>query len=108
MSGQNLWWGYLHFHLPNYLLAVVMYTMLGRLILGFFVPPHSKLYIWVWFCRITEPFLRAARLVTPEFIPPLWLLPIAAYWALLLRIVFYMAMSAAGQVPRIAGTTGAV
>lgn len=107
MTAQHVWWGYLHFHLINYALAVVQYTMLGRLILGFFVPPQSSNYIWRWFCRITDPFLVSVRVITPEFIPPLWLLPVAAFWALLLRVGFYMAMSAAGQVPPLARAAGA-
>ena len=35
-------WGYLYFHLPNFILAAVMYTMLGRAMLGLIVDRGFK------------------------------------------------------------------
>ncbi len=48
-SFWNLW----YFHVPNFVLAVVMYTMLGRALLGLFVEHDSRNYIWRGFCAIT-------------------------------------------------------
>ena len=50
---------YWYFHIPNLVLAAVMYTLLGRLILSFFVPPDWKNYIWRAFVKITLSTSRA-------------------------------------------------
>ena len=34
---------------PNFVLAALMYTLLGRALLGLFVPPDSANYIWRFF-----------------------------------------------------------
>ena len=49
-----------YFHLPNFVLAALMYTLLGRAILGVIVgPQNSSNYIWRFFCRITDPVVAA-------------------------------------------------
>ena len=48
-----------YFHLPNFVLAALMYTLLGRAMLGLFVEPDSPNYIWRFFCRITDPVVAA-------------------------------------------------
>lgn len=95
----NLWWDYLHYHLPNYALSVVMYSLIGRFLLGFFLPPESQNYIWRWFRRLSDWFVRLVALVTPRFIAPVWLPLVAVFWIVALRLVFFMAMYALGQVP---------
>ena len=52
---------YWYFHLPNFVLAALMYTLLGRALLGLIVEPDSSNYIWRFFCRITDPVHRADR-----------------------------------------------
>ncbi|MBM3489506.1 MAG: YggT family protein [Alphaproteobacteria bacterium] len=69
MTPDNIWWDYWYLHLPNFALSAVMYTMLGRFLLGFVLPADSSNYIWRWFCRLTEPFLRAVAFITPLAAP---------------------------------------
>ena len=52
---MNGFWTYWYFHIPNFVLAAVMYTLLGRLVLGFFVPENWDNYIWRGFKRVTDP-----------------------------------------------------
>ena len=52
---------YWYFHLPNFLLAALMYTLLGRAMLGLIVEPNSQNYIWRFFCRITDPVVARGR-----------------------------------------------
>jgi hypothetical protein len=103
MAGQNIWWDYLHFHLPNYALSVLIYTMFGRFLLGFFVPPNKPNYIYRWFCRLTDWFIRPVAFITPRALPPVFLPPIAAFWLIVIRLVFFAAMFAAGQLPSVTG-----
>ena len=66
---------YWYFHLLNFALAVLMYTLLGRVLLGLMVDADSPNYIWRFFCRITDPVTAIVAIVTPKVTPPvvLWL-----------------------------------
>lgn len=102
----DVWWDYWWLHFPNYAVSVVIYTLLGRFLLGFLLPPDSANYIWRWFRRITDPFMRAASFVTPLAVPGLFLAPIAALWLFLLRFFAFAALAAYGLTPQLgaAGT----
>ncbi|MEX2641875.1 MAG: hypothetical protein WD270_00370 [Acetobacterales bacterium] len=91
-----------YFHLPNYLFAVVIYTLLGRFILAAFVPADWDNYIWRAFVRLTQPAVIAGSVVTPAVVRRLVLLPVAAIWVYLLRLTFGLGMIAAGLAPTVA------
>jgi YggT family protein len=80
-------WDLWYFHIPNYLLAALMYSMLGRLILSFFFPPDSRNYIFLAFVRLTDPVIALVRPVTPLAVPYLLVLVFATLWLLVLRFV---------------------
>ena len=61
---------YWYFHLPNFILAALMYTLLGRALLGLIVGPDSSNYIWRFFCRFTDPVVAAVAVVTPKAAAP--------------------------------------
>jgi hypothetical protein len=101
MPGENLWWSYLYFHLPNYALALLFWTLIGRFMFSLFLRPDSPYYIYRWFRRLTDWLLPAVAFITPSIIPPLALAPIAAFWVAIARVGFFMALYAAGLAPRI-------
>lgn len=82
-------------HLPNYLLAALMYTLLGRFLLALFVSAGSSNYIWRAFVRLTDPVLAALRPVTPAAVPQPVLILFAAIWMLLLRVVLIVIVTSA-------------
>jgi uncharacterized protein YggT (Ycf19 family) len=86
LSTNPSFWSLWYFHLPNFVLAVVMYTMLGRALLGLFLEHDSKNYIWRGFCAITDPFLKVFALVTPKAAAPVvqWLFGFV--WMFWLRV----------------------
>ncbi len=99
MSGGALLgsWAY---QIPNFILAALMYTLLGRALLGLFVDPDSKNYIWRFFCRITDPVVAVIRPVTPlaaaEVI--LWLFGVVwLFWLRVLLLGIYLLSSAPTQ-----------
>ena len=61
MDASNPILTYWYFHLPNFILAALMYTLLGRALLGLIVQPDSSNYIWRFFCRITDPVVARVR-----------------------------------------------
>jgi YggT family protein len=95
-------WTILLFHLPNYALSAVLYSMFGRFALGLFLPPQSPNYIYRWFRLLTEPFVRATAFVTPSFVRPVCLPLIAMFWLTVVRLVFFGVMFNLGFVPTLA------
>ena len=62
---------YWYYHLPNFVLAALMYTLLGRVA----ARPDRRCrirpnYIWRFFCRITDPVVALVALVTPKAAAP--------------------------------------
>ena len=100
MSAADTFLSHWYFHVPNLLLAALMYTLLGRLILSLFFPPDSRAVIWRVFCQVTDPVLRLVGAVTPLIAPPLIVLAFAVVWCLFLRMLLLIALAGAGLVPR--------
>lgn len=100
-GGENIWWSYWYFHLPNYALSVVFYTMFGRFALGLFLPPDSPNYIYRWFRRLTEWFVRPVAFITPSDMPAGVLPLVAAFWIAVVRVLFFVLMFSAGLTPRL-------
>ena len=94
---------YWYFHFPNFVLAAVMYTALGRLLLSFFVPPNWQNYIWRAFRKATDPFVAAVRFITPAGVPDIVVLVFTVLWLMVLRVVFFMVMGQLGLLPPISG-----
>lgn len=92
----SLW----YYHLPNFVLAAVMYTMLGRVLLGLILDPTSKNYIWRGFCAITDPFLKVFAVVTPKATMPVvqWLFGFV--WLFWLRVALLYVFLLVGALPR--------
>ena len=78
----NLW----YFHLPNFILAALMYTLLGRALLGLMVQPESTNYIWRAFCRLTDPVVAVVSLVTPKAAAPVVIWLFGFVWLFWLRV----------------------
>jgi len=97
--------GFWLFHLPNILLAAMIYTLIGRYILSLFFPPDSDKVIWKVFCQITDPILGAVRVITPAIVPEPLVNVFAVVWLLLARIAFYLLIRSLGLLPTITGAT---
>jgi len=90
---------YWYFHLPNFILAALMYTMLGRALLGLFVDPDSKNYIWRFFCQITDPVIAVLAKVTPKATAPVVLWLFAFVWLFWLRVGLLNVFLYLGAIP---------
>ena len=83
---DNPFWQHWYFHLPNYALAVLVYTLLGRFVLSLLLSPDTKNYIQRWFVRLTDPMLRLVRPITPAMVPQPLLPLVGVVWLTLLRL----------------------
>ena len=100
-AGQSLL-SFWYFHLPNFILAALMYTLLGRAVLALLVEPDSKNYIWRFFCRITDPIVGAVAIVTPKAVAPVILWLFAFVWLFWLRLGFFILARVFGFAPTAA------
>ena len=99
--GETTLFQYWVYQLPNFILAVVMYTMLGRVLLGLFVDPDSPNYIWRFFCRLTDPVVAANALVTPKATPPVVIWLFGFVWLFWLRVALLYGFLLLGAVPKV-------
>jgi uncharacterized protein YggT (Ycf19 family) len=90
---------YWYFHLPNFVLAAVMYSLLGRIILSFFAPPDWQNYIWRAFVRITGPVVRLVRLITPAVLPDFLVLVFAFFWLMAARFALLALLASMNLLP---------
>jgi uncharacterized protein YggT (Ycf19 family) len=88
------------YQLPNFLLAALMYTLLGRAVLGLIVQPDSKNYIWRFFCRITDPVIAVFAVVTPKAAAPVVLWLFCFVWLFWLRVALLYGLLLAGAAPQ--------
>jgi YggT family protein len=94
---------YWYFHLPNFVLAALMYTLLGRALLGLIVQPDASNYIWRFFCRLSDPFLAIIAPITPKAVAPVVLWLFGVVWLFWLRVLFLFAFAWFGILPRAGG-----
>jgi YggT family protein len=90
---------YWYYFVPDYALAVVMYTILGRMALSLFLEPDSPNYIWRFFCRVSDPAVALFARVTPKATAQIVLWGFSFVWLFWLRFVLRVGCAAAGLLP---------
>lgn len=101
VDSANSLLAYWYFHLPNFVLAALMYTLLGRAILGLMVDPASTNYIWRFFCRVTDPVVAAVGTVTPKATAPVVVWLFGVVWLFWLRVLLLYLFLVMGAVPKV-------
>ncbi|MCZ7562887.1 MAG: hypothetical protein M5U08_02960 [Burkholderiales bacterium] len=63
----------------DYILGMIMWTLIGRFGMGLFLPETSSFFFMRFFVRATDPLIRLFRPITPGFlIPPM--VPLYVAW----------------------------
>jgi YggT family protein len=91
---------YWYFHLPNFILAALMYTLLGRVLLGLIVGEDSHNYIWRFFVRITDPIVAVVAAVTPKAAAPVVVWLFGFVWLFWLRVGLLILFTMYGIAPK--------
>lgn len=73
-----------------------MYTMLARAVLGLFIEPDSKNYIWRGFCSITDPALKLIAPLTPKAAAPVVMWLFGFVWMFWLRVLLLLLLFSLG------------
>jgi YggT family protein len=90
---------YWYYHLPDYLLAALMYTVLGRVALSLFLEADAPNYIWRFFCRVTDPAIALVALLTPKATAQIVLWLFTFVWLFWLRFVLLVLFRTTGLIP---------
>jgi uncharacterized protein YggT (Ycf19 family) len=65
----------------DYVLGVIMWTLIARTAMNFFLPVDSSFFFMRFFVRVTDPLLKAFAPITPSFLlDPLIPLYVAWYF----------------------------
>jgi hypothetical protein len=65
--------------LIDYALGMIMWTLIGRTAMGFFLPQDSSFFFMRFFVRATDPLLKLFAPITPSFLLEL-LIPLYVAW----------------------------
>ncbi len=100
IDAQGSFWAY---QLPNLIIAMMMYTLIGRFLLSLIYETDSDRVIWKVFKQITDPVVGVVAAVTPLVVPERVLYIFAFIWLFVIRIALYVVMRMYGLAPSIAG-----
>lgn len=92
-------WTYWYFHVPNFILAALVYTLIGRFALSFFVPQTWDNYIWKAFTRLTDPVVSLVGAGTPSIVPHRVLLLFSVLWLMAVRVMLAIGLTEFGLLP---------
>jgi sorbitol-specific phosphotransferase system component IIC len=54
--------------ITDYLLGMVMYTLIGRFAMGLFLPEDSNFFFMKAFVKLTDPVIKLFKWITPSFL----------------------------------------
>ncbi|WP_333825010.1 hypothetical protein [Pinisolibacter sp.] len=92
-----------YFHLPNFLLAAAIYTLIGRYLLSVFFGVDSDRVLMRVFRNVTDPILKVVAAVTPKIVPRGLVMVFAVAWLMALRMALFLGFALTGLAPRIGG-----
>ena len=72
----------------DYLLGVIMWTLIGRAVLDLFISSQSDMVIAKTFRQLTDPLIRLFQRITPSFLLSVFIPVYVAWWFYMVR--FYV------------------
>jgi hypothetical protein len=63
----------------DYVLGIIMWTLIGRTAMGFFLPENSDFFFMKFFVRVTNPLLKLFAPITPSLLVDA-LVPLYVAW----------------------------
>ena len=66
-------------YIIDYIMGVIMWTLIGRVAMNIFQRQDSEFFFMRVFVKMTDPFIKMFRLITPSFIIPA-LVPLYVAW----------------------------
>jgi hypothetical protein len=98
MSPTDSFFSYWYFHIPNLVMAALLYTLIGRYLLELFFASQQDAVILKVFRSVTDPFVLLVRVITPRIVPNGLVVIFSIVWLMGLRLFLYLTMLAAGTM----------
>lgn len=90
-----------YFHIPNLVMAALIYSLIGRYLLTLFFGAGSQAVILRVFTAVTDPVLKVIRVITPAVVPNGLVLVLSIVWLMAARMFWYLTCVAAGMRPML-------
>lgn len=99
MTPTDSFFAHWYFHVPNLIMAALIYSLIGRYLLELFFAGKPDVVILKVFRQITDPVVLLTRSVTPAIVPQGLVVVLAVVWLMALRMFLYLTIIAAGVKP---------
>lgn len=99
MTAQESFLAHWYFHIPNLVMAALIYTLIGRYLLELVFRKKPDVVLLNVFRQVTDPVVKAVRVVTPAIVPNGLCVVLAIVWLLGLRMFWLLTVFAAGVRP---------
>jgi len=97
MSLQDNFLAHWYYHIPNLVMAAMIYTLVGRWLLELFFAKRPDAVILRVFRSVTDPLLRAVRVITPRIVPNGLIIVFTAAWLMAARMFWFLTCVAFGM-----------
>lgn len=101
MTPTESFFAHWYFHVPNLLMAALIYTLIGRYLLELILARKPDAVMLTVFRRVTDPVVRLVRVITPRIAPDGLVVVLAIFWLMAGRMVWFLTCVAAGMRPNI-------
>ncbi len=92
-SFATYWW----YHIPNLVLAALIYTVIGRYLLELLFAKKPDAVILTVFRKITDPVVNLVQAVTPLVVPRGLVVVFTVFWLMAARLVWFLTAVAYGM-----------
>jgi uncharacterized protein YggT (Ycf19 family) len=99
MTPTESFFAHWYFHVPNLIMAALIYSLIGRYLLELFFAKKPDAVILKVFRQITDPVVHLVRAITPAIVPHGLVIVLAVVWLMALRMFLYLTIIAAGVKP---------
>ena len=99
MTPTQSFLSYWYFHIPNLLLAALIYTLIGRFLLALFFRRTPDAVLLKVFETVTNPVVKTVRFISPAVVPNGLVIVFSVVWLMALRMLWYLTGVAAGMKP---------
>lgn len=97
MTPTQSFFAHWYFHVPNLLMAAMIYTLIGRYLLELFLARSPNTVILRVFRTVTDPIVRLVRAITPHIVPNGLVVVFAIAWLMAGRMFWFLTCVAAGM-----------
>jgi YggT family protein len=103
MTPTQSFFAHWYFHVPNLIMASLIYTLIGRYLLEIVFAKRQDVVILRVFRTVTDPITSLVRFITPRIVPDGLIIVFAIAWLMAGRMFWYLTCVAAGMRINLGG-----